>query len=63
VQERGVASKTIIRNPVLKKEERPRLIAATRLQYPVETSTLSPSFSPDVQNSRNWTLYRSEPHF
>jgi len=35
-------------------------MAATKLQYPVNTFTLSPSFSPDVQDSRHWTPYRSE---
>lgn len=37
-------------------------MAATRLQYPVNTCTFSPSFSLDVRDSRHWTPYRSEPH-
>lgn len=49
----------IILRPLLIMEERPLLIAATKLQYPVKTFTLSPSFSPDVQGSRHWTPYRS----
>jgi len=36
------------------------LIAATKLRYPVNTFTFSPSFSPDVQDSRHCTPYRSE---
>ena len=59
----SLASKTSIQKLLSKRKERPLLMAATRLRYPVNTFTLSPSFSPDVQDSRHWTPYRSEPHF
>jgi len=54
------ASETIIQETTPKREVRPLLIAATRLQYPVNISTFSPSLSPDVQHSLHWTPYRSE---
>ena len=47
----------------IERGKRPLLMAATRLQYPVNTFSLSPSFSPEVQDSRHWTPYRSEPCF
>ena len=53
--------KTIIQKLASKGEKIPLLMAATRLKYPVNTFSLSPSFSPEVQDSRHWTPYRSEP--
>ena len=54
-----MTSESNVKNEHSKREGRPLLIAATKLQYPVYTSTVSPSFSPDVQDSRHWTPYRS----
>ena len=47
----------------IERGNRPLLMAATRLQYPVNTFNRSPSFSPEVQGSRHRTPYRSEPRF